>query len=155
MNKTGKYAVRFLAVPFVTGSILFSTAIPQHTQANTGEFYEMKNTTRQTNQIVGKRAEIGNLQLTVLGLYTFQVIRTEKLSDVEFTVYKKGKVYLKQKTDSNGEISFQLPVGIYTYKQTSERSSDFFVADGTEYSLEIKKDGQLSKHTIYNPYIYF
>ncbi|OQR53570.1 adhesin [Bacillus sp. CDB3] len=115
----------------------------------------MKNTTRQTNQIVGKRAEIGNLQLTVLGLYTFQVIRTEKLSDVEFTVYKKGKVYLKQKTDSNGEISFQLPVGIYTYKQTSERSSDFFVADGTEYSLEIKKDGQLSKHTIYNPYIYF
>ncbi|WP_236693218.1 hypothetical protein [Bacillus thuringiensis] len=46
------------------------------------------------------------MQLTILGVYTFQVVSTKKLSDVEVTVYKEGKEYLKQKTNSNGEISF-------------------------------------------------
>ncbi|PGL17482.1 adhesin, partial [Bacillus thuringiensis] len=32
---------------------------------------------------------------------------------------------------------------------------DFFAADATEYPLEIKNDGQVSKHIIYNRYIYF
>ncbi|MEM5611305.1 hypothetical protein AAHB63_16275 [Bacillus thuringiensis] len=33
MNKTVKYAIRFLAVPFVTGAVLFSTVGPQYVQA--------------------------------------------------------------------------------------------------------------------------
>ena len=33
MNQTVKYAIRFLAVPFVTGAVLFSTAAMQNVKA--------------------------------------------------------------------------------------------------------------------------
>lgn len=145
----GGYIRFFLSLVLV--SAILWTSCYHEVQAATGEVY----TTQQTNQVDEKRTEIGGLQLTILGVYTFQVVSTKKLSDVEVTVYQEGKEYLKQKTNSNGEISFQLPVGVYTYKQTSERTSDFFAADATEYSLEIKNDGQISKHIIYNRYIYF
>ncbi|WP_260870124.1 SpaA isopeptide-forming pilin-related protein [Bacillus cereus] len=146
--------IRFSLSLVLVSTILWTNCY-HDVQAATDEVYVMNNTTRQTNQVVEKPAEIGALQLTVLGVYTFQVTSTKRLSDVEFTVYKEGKEYLKQKTNLNGKISFQLPVGVYTYKQTSERTSDFFAADATEYPLEIKNDGQVSKHIIYNRYIYF
>ncbi|MED3079468.1 SpaA isopeptide-forming pilin-related protein [Bacillus wiedmannii] len=142
--------IRFFLSLVLVSAILWNSCYHE-VQAATGEVY----TTQQTSQVDEQRTEIGALQLTILGVYTFQVVSTKKLSDVEVTVYKEGKEYLKQKTNSNGEISFQLPVGVYNYKQTSERTSDFFAADATEYSLEIKNDGQVSKHIIYNRYIYF
>ncbi|AHA75444.1 putative cell wall anchor protein (plasmid) [Bacillus thuringiensis YBT-1518] len=145
----GGYIRFFLSLVLV--SAILWTSCYHEVQEATGEVY----TTQQTSQVDEQRTEIGALQLTILGVYTFQVVSTKKLSDVEVTVYKEGKEYLKQKTNSNGEISFQLPVGAYTYKQTSERTSDFFAADATEYPLEIKNDGQVSKHIIYNRYIYF
>ncbi|PGW40323.1 SpaA isopeptide-forming pilin-related protein [Bacillus thuringiensis] len=115
MNKTVKYAIRFLAVPFVTGAVRFSTVTPQYVQA----------ASEQT-----QRNELGTLEITLTAMewkYDHSEPGGSKyypgnnLADVEFTIYNKkdNTEYAKKRTDKNGKVSFQLPLNLsFSCKQT-------------------------------------
>ncbi|MHB0801722.1 prealbumin-like fold domain-containing protein [Bacillus thuringiensis] len=80
------------------------------------------------------------------------------LENVEFTIYKDGKVYGKQQTNTNGEIYFHLPTGIYTYKQTSKYPATTvanYLPDPTMFSVTISPNKLSYQHIIYNKYSRF
>ncbi|MDA1775334.1 prealbumin-like fold domain-containing protein [Bacillus cereus] len=146
MNKTVKYAIRFLAVPFVTGAVLFSTVAPQHVQA------------ASEPSLQTQKNEVGTLEITLAELQWkydhnepggFKYSPGNKLADVEFTIYKHGKEYTKQKTDKDGKIHYTLPTGVYTYKQTSAAKN--YIPEPREFRVTIKSDGHFTRN-IFNTY---
>ncbi|WP_051957285.1 SpaA isopeptide-forming pilin-related protein [Bacillus sp. UNC322MFChir4.1] len=73
----------------------------------------------------------------------------KKLSNAEFTIYnKQGNEVSKGKTDVNGVITFKLPYGTYTYKETL--APEGYILSNDTFSFEIKEDGQIIKHTVEN-----
>ncbi|WP_242218047.1 SpaA isopeptide-forming pilin-related protein [Bacillus cereus group sp. BfR-BA-01380] len=72
-----------------------------------------------------------------------------KLSNAEFTIYnQQGQEVAKGKTDANGVITFKLPYGTYTYKETL--APEGYILSENTFSFEIKEDGQIVKHTVKN-----
>ncbi|PER99872.1 hypothetical protein CN488_31100, partial [Bacillus anthracis] len=56
MSKTVKYAIRFLAVPFVTGAVLFSAAARQNVQA------------ASEPSLQTQKNEVGTLEITLTAM---------------------------------------------------------------------------------------
>ncbi|RAS94801.1 hypothetical protein A6E22_30365 [Bacillus cereus] len=119
MNKTVKYAIRFLAVPFVTGAVLFSAAATQNVQA------------ASEPSLQTQKSEVGTLEITLTAMEWkydhsepggFKYYPGNNLANVEFTIYNKkdNTEYAKKRTDKNGKVSFQLTLNLsFSCKQTS------------------------------------
>ncbi|MBC6971861.1 Cys-Gln thioester bond-forming surface protein [Bacillus sp. Xin] len=71
-----------------------------------------------------------------------------KLPGAEFTIYnEKGKEVVKGKTNKEGIAKFEkLPAGKYTYKETF--APEGYLINEETFSFEIKKDGEIIKHTV-------
>ncbi|MBY0596945.1 SpaA isopeptide-forming pilin-related protein [Bacillus bingmayongensis] len=71
-----------------------------------------------------------------------------KLPGAEFTIYdEQGKEVVKGKTNEEGIATFEkLSAGKYTYKETI--APDGYLINEETFSFEIKKDGQIIKHTV-------
>lgn len=153
MNKTVKYAIRFLAVPFVMGAILFSTVTPQHVLAASELLLQPQ------------RNEVGTLEITLTAMewsydYSepggFKYYRGENLEGVEFTIYNKRDYteYAKKRTDKNGKVSFQLPLNLaFSCKQTSvypETNGGRYVPETRTFSGSFKTNGEIYQHNVYN-----
>lgn len=96
MNKTGKYAIRFLAVPIAAGAILFSTTAPQHVQA------------ASEPSLQTQRNEVGTLEITLTAMEWkydhsepggFKYYPGNNLADVEFTIYNKRTIQSMQRNE--------------------------------------------------------
>ncbi|MBJ8023291.1 MULTISPECIES: SpaA isopeptide-forming pilin-related protein [Bacillus cereus group] len=153
MNKTVKYAIRFLAVPFVTGAVLFSTAAMQNVQAASEPSLQIQ------------KNEVGTLEITLTAMEWkydhsepggFKYYPGNNLADVEFTIYNKkdNTVYAKKRTDKNGKVSFQLPLNLsFSCKQTSaypETNGGRYVPETRTFSGSFKTNGEIYQHTVYN-----
>ncbi|MBG9581694.1 hypothetical protein ABE42_21360 [Bacillus thuringiensis] len=153
MNKTVKYAIRFLAVPFVTGAVLFSTAATQNVQA-------ASELSLQT-----QKSEVGTLEITLTAMEWkydhsepggFKYYPGNNLANVEFTIYNKkdNTEYAKKRTDKNGKVSFQLPLNFsFSCKQTSaypETNGGRYVPETRTFSGSFKTNGEIYQHTVYN-----
>ncbi|MEN1938252.1 SpaA isopeptide-forming pilin-related protein [Paenibacillus sp. 102] len=71
-----------------------------------------------------------------------------KLPGAEFTIYnEKGKEVVKGKTNKEGIAKFEkLLAGKYTYKETF--APEGYLINEETFSFEIKKDGEIIKHTV-------
>ncbi|MGR5881063.1 hypothetical protein ACT7DC_02385 [Bacillus cereus] len=97
MNQTVKYAIRFLAVPFVTGAVLFSTAAMQNVKAASEPSLQIQ------------KNEVGTLEITLTAMEWkydhsepggFKYYPGNNLADVEFTIYnKKGQYRVCKETN--------------------------------------------------------
>ncbi|HDR3658797.1 SpaA isopeptide-forming pilin-related protein [Bacillus cereus] len=153
MNKNVKYAVLFLAVPFVTGAVLFSTVGSQYVQA------------ASEPSLQTQRNEVGTLEITLTSLEWkydhsepggFKYYPGNNLAGVEFTIYNKKDhtAYAKKRTDKNGKVSFQLPLNLsFSCKQTSvypETNGGKYVPETRTFSGSFKTTGEIYQHTVYN-----
>ncbi|MBG9612260.1 hypothetical protein [Bacillus cereus] len=153
MNKTVKYTIRFLAVPFVTGAVLFSTAATQNVQA------------ASKPSLQTQKNEVGTLEITLTAMewkYShsesggFKYYPGNNLAAVEFTIYNKkdNTVYAKKRTDRNGKVSFQLPLNLaFSCKQTSvysEMDKGRYIPETRTFSGSFKTNGEIYQHTVYN-----
>ncbi|PEL96126.1 hypothetical protein CN602_26645 [Bacillus cereus] len=150
MNKN---VIKFLAVSFVTGAILFSTSTPQNVKAASEPFSHIK------------KSEMGTLEITLIAMEWkydrsepggFKYYPGNNLADVEFTIYNKkdNTEYVKKRTDKNGRVSFQLPANFaFSCKQTSvypETNGGRYVPEIRTFSGLFKTNGEIYQHTVYN-----
>ncbi|OLR26834.1 SpaA isopeptide-forming pilin-related protein [Bacillus cereus] len=153
MSKTVKYAIRFLTVPFVTGAILFSTAVLHNIQA------------ASDSSLQTQKSDMGTLEITLTAMewnydYSepggFKYYPGNNLAGVEFTIYSKkdNTEYAKKLTDKNGKVSFELPLNLaYSCKQTStypETNKGRYLPETRIFSGSFKTTGESYQHTIYN-----
>lgn len=153
MNKTVKYAIRFLAVPFVTGAVLFSAAATQNVQA------------ASEPSLQTQKSEVGTLEITLTAMEWkydhsepggFKYYPGNNLADVEFTIYNKkdNTEYAKKRTDKNGKVAFQLPLNLsFSCKQTSaypETNGGRYVPETRTFSGSFKTNGEIYQHNVYN-----
>ncbi|WP_410991116.1 prealbumin-like fold domain-containing protein [Bacillus cereus] len=149
-----KEPLYFVAV-FILAAILTSSGNVSTTAQATSE-----------NLQTDSSKEMGTLEIKLVGLaWTYSSEHRGKfeysigkiLKDVEFTIYKDGQVYEKQRTDKDGKIYFKLPMGTYTYKQTSSHPAETFPArsylrpQGT-FPITIAFNGESYQRIIYNSY---
>lgn len=113
--------------------------------------------------------ETGTLEINVLGR-DWSYSHTDpsgfehfirKLSNVEFTIYRNGKEYIKNRTSQDGKMNIKLPIGDYTFTQTTaypnypkylpypeNRWADFF-PDKKKFSVHIERD-KTNSYNVYN-----
>ncbi|MHB0801721.1 prealbumin-like fold domain-containing protein [Bacillus thuringiensis] len=82
------------------------------------------------------------------------------LTDVEFTIYKDEQVYTKQRTDKDGKVYFQLPLGTYTYKQTSLHPHETdpkgsYARQPGIFPITIAFNGESHQRITYNSYSWY
>ncbi|SFT01499.1 SpaA isopeptide-forming pilin-related protein [Bacillus sp. 103mf] len=128
----GIYIVKEVQAP--EGYVLDPTIKKVNVQTNENALLEVEN----------KRIQ-GELQISKVD----SADDNKKLSNAEFTIYnKQGQEVAKGKTDANGVITFKLPYGTYTYKETL--APEGYILSENTFSFEIKEDGQMIKHTVKN-----
>ncbi|MDQ0418157.1 hypothetical protein J2Z48_002346 [Croceifilum oryzae] len=149
-----KRTIQFLSMFVLVGSLIFGG---------------VSNATHVANASSTYKVETGTLEITVFGKdwrYSpsdpsgFEYFLT-KLSNVEFTIYKDGKEYTKQRTNQDGKMNLQLPVGSYKFTQTTaypnypkyppypEFPFATFFPDKSEFSVRIDK-GRVASYKVYN-----
>ncbi|PEZ27227.1 hypothetical protein CN345_23605 [Bacillus thuringiensis] len=155
-----KRTIRFLSLLVVVGCILLSEV---------GNGAQVAHASATLPTLNMSQIEVGTLKIAVLGKdwrysdkdpsgFEFFI---SKLSNVEFTIYKNGKEYAKQRTNSDGEMNIQLPVGSYTFTQTTaypnypkypphkEHMFATFFPDKREFTVHIKKE-KIADYIVYN-----
>ncbi|MDC2865190.1 SpaA isopeptide-forming pilin-related protein [Bacillus sp. BP-3] len=128
----GTYFVKEVQAP--EGYVLDPTIKKVNVQTNESALLEVEN----------KRMQ-GELEISKVDFAD----HNKKLSNAEFTIYnKQGEEVTKGKTDANGVITFKLPYGTYTYKETL--APEGYILNENTFSFEIKEDGQIVKHIVEN-----
>ncbi|MGG2017874.1 SpaA isopeptide-forming pilin-related protein [Bacillus sp. S10(2024)] len=128
----GTYFVKEVQAP--EGYVLDPTIKKVNVQTNESALLEVEN----------KRMQ-GELEISKVDFAD----HNKKLSNAEFTIYnKQGEEVAKGKTDTNGVITFKLPYGTYTYKETL--APEGYILNENTFSFEIKEDGQIVKHIVEN-----
>nr|WP_275005292.1 SpaA isopeptide-forming pilin-related protein [Niallia taxi] len=129
----GKYTYKETVAPegYVQNETIFS--------------FEIKEDGKNIKQTVTNKGIKGTMEIQKIDK------ETEKpLANAEFAIYDAvGKEVAKGKTNVEGKATFvNLSYGKYTYKETA--APEGYVRNETTFSLEIKEDGKVIKHTVTN-----
>ncbi|MEI4618173.1 SpaA isopeptide-forming pilin-related protein [Bacillus cereus] len=121
------------------------TLVPQGYVINEETFsFEIKQDGEIIKHIVKDKKIEGSLEITKVDVAD----GNNKLPGAEFTIYnEQGTLVVQGKTNEQGIAKFEkLPVGKYTYKETL--APEGFLINEETFSLEIKVDGEIIKHTV-------
>lgn len=154
-----KKTLRFVSLLVLIGIIIFSGDIfAINGQATSKHSTLAKDTSNKETGILEINLRVLEWKYSSEHCGHIEFYPERGLENVEFTIYKDGKVYKKQRTNQNGRVDFQLPLGIYTYKQTSKYPATIvgnYLPDSTIFSVIISPDQQFNQHTLYNAYSRF
>ncbi|SFX19174.1 hypothetical protein SAMN04487866_10292 [Thermoactinomyces sp. DSM 45891] len=152
MSTGMRYVVRLLSLCVLVGVLLFSGSMSSSVQA----------ASEHTSVNHNKNNETGTLEITLKAMeweYSdeepggFKYYPGKALPGVEFTIYKDNKEYAKKRTDKDGKISFQLPVGArFSCKQTSTYPAETgsYLPETRAFSGSFSTKGEVYQHTVYN-----